>query len=103
MIITRKMKPAAWNVFSGKHENNYSIFGKRDYQEYYGAADFCIIPSNFEPFGLVQLEAMCMGCILIGSRVGGINDTVLDIHDYPEESTGRLVPPRNSTALLGPW
>jgi ADP-glucose type glycogen/starch synthase len=76
-----------------------AYLGRETTREYYGAADFCLIPSNFEPFGLVQLEAMCMGCIPIGSRVGGINDTVLDIHDYPEESTGRLVPPRNSTAL----
>lgn len=73
--------------------------GREATREYYGAADFCLIPSNFEPFGLVQLEAMCMGCIPIGSRVGGINDTVIDLHDNPEESTGRLVPPRNPHAL----
>jgi len=76
-----------------------AYLGRETTREYYGAADFCVIPSNFEPFGLVQLEAMCMGCIPIGSRVGGINDTVLDLHDFPEESTGRLVPPRNSVAL----
>lgn len=40
-----------------------------------------------------------MGCIPIGSRVGGINDTILDLHDFPEECTGRLVPPRNPAAL----
>jgi len=76
-----------------------SYLGREATREYYGAADFCLIPSNFEPFGLVQLEAMCMGCIPIGSRVGGINDTVLDLHDYPEKGTGRLVPPRNAKAL----
>ncbi|NLJ55517.1 MAG: glycogen synthase [Firmicutes bacterium] len=76
-----------------------TYLGRETTREYYGAADFCLIPSNFEPFGLVQLEAMCMGCIPIGSRVGGINDTILDLHDFPEESTGRLVPPRNSAAL----
>ncbi|MEW5922179.1 MAG: glycogen/starch synthase [Bacillota bacterium] len=73
--------------------------GRQTTREFYGAADFCIIPSNFEPFGLVQLEAMCMGCIPIGSRVGGINDTVIDLHDNREESTGRLVPPRNPSSL----
>ncbi|NMB40859.1 MAG: glycogen synthase [Firmicutes bacterium] len=76
-----------------------AYLGREATREYYGSADFCLIPSNFEPFGLVQLEAMCMGCIPIGSRVGGINDTILDLHDFPEECTGRLVPPRNPTAL----
>ncbi len=76
-----------------------TYLGRETTREYYGAADFCLIPSNFEPFGLVQLEAMCMGCIPIGSRVGGINDTILDLHDFPEECTGRLVPPRNPAAL----
>ncbi len=73
--------------------------GREITREFYGAADFCVIPSNFEPFGLVQLEAMCMGCVPIGTKVGGINDTVIDLHDNSEESTGRLVPPRNSAAL----
>lgn len=73
--------------------------GRETTREFYGAADFCVIPSNFEPFGLVQLEAMCMGCIPIGTRVGGINDTVIDLHDNKEESTGRLVPPRNAGSL----
>ena len=68
-------------------------------REFYGAADFCLIPSNFEPFGLVQLEAMCMGCIPIGSRVGGINDTVIDIGENSTAATGLLIPKRNPDAL----
>lgn len=68
-------------------------------REYYASADFCVIPSNFEPFGLVQLEAMCLGSIPIGSKVGGINDTVVDAVADPERATGRLVPPRNPEAL----
>ncbi len=68
-------------------------------RELYGAADFCLIPSNFEPFGLVQLEAMCLGCIPIGSRVGGINDTLIDLEENSSGATGLLVPKRNPGAL----
>ncbi len=75
------------------------FLGRSATREYYGAADYCLIPSNFEPFGLVQLEAMCMGCIPIGTRVGGINDTLFSIDEYGEKATGKLVPPRNSEAL----
>ncbi len=73
--------------------------GREATREFYGAADFCLIPSNFEPFGLVQLEAMCMGCIPIGTRVGGINDTVHSVDDHPEKATGLLVPRRDAAAL----
>ena len=73
--------------------------GREATRAWYGASDFCLIPSNFEPFGLVQLEAMCMGSIPIGTKVGGINDTVLDIDKDKEGATGRLVPPRNPREL----
>ncbi|ASA78607.1 glycogen synthase [Thermococcus sp. 5-4] len=68
-------------------------------RELYGSVDFVIIPSYFEPFGLVQLEAMCLGAIPIGSSVGGIKDTIIDINSDPENATGLLVPPRDAFAL----
>ncbi|MCR4425836.1 MAG: glycogen/starch synthase [Firmicutes bacterium] len=73
--------------------------GREVTREYYGASDFCLVPSNFEPFGLVQLEAMCMGSIPIGTRVGGINDTVIDVDQGKDRATGKLVPPRDPKAL----
>jgi len=73
--------------------------GREATREFYGAADFCLVPSNFEPFGLVQLEAMCMGCVPIGTRVGGIKDTVLSLDEHNHQATGMLVPPRDPAAL----
>ena len=40
-----------------------------------------------------------MGCIPIGSRVGGINDTVIDIGENSTAATGLLIPKRNPDAL----
>lgn len=68
-------------------------------REFYGAADFCLIPSNFEPFGLAALEAMCMGSVPIGSRVGGINDTVIDLEENIAGATGLLIPKGDPMAL----
>jgi len=45
---------------------------------YYGAADVCVVPSFYESFGLVALEAMACGTPVIASRVGGLVGTVLD-------------------------
>ncbi len=35
-------------------------------------SDFCLIPSQFEPCGLVDYEASLLGTIVIGRRVGGL-------------------------------
>ncbi len=56
---------------------------------YYTAADVCVIPSHYEPFGLVAIEAMACGTPVIASNVGGLKFTVV-----PEE-TGLLVTPQN--------
>lgn len=68
-------------------------------RELYGSVDFVVIPSYFEPFGLVQLEAMRLGAIPIASAVGGLKDTIIDLNSDPENATGILVPPRDAFAL----
>lgn len=60
-------------------------------RDLYASADFAVVPSIFEPFGLVQLEAMACECVPIGSRTGGIKDTVISYDDNPEKATGFLV------------
>jgi len=73
---------------------------KREFtRELYGSVDFVIVPSYFEPFGLVQMEAMCLGAIPIGSAVGGIKDTVVSLDEDEKNATGLLVPPRDAFAL----
>ncbi len=53
---------------------------------YYNAADICVVPSYYESFGLVALEAMACGVPVVASRVGGLLETVRD------GETGYLVP-----------
>lgn len=54
-------------------------------QLYSGAAVFCC-PSIYEPFGIINLEAMACETPVVGSMVGGIPEVV--VHD----ETGFLVP-----------
>jgi D-inositol-3-phosphate glycosyltransferase len=61
--------------------------------DYYSAADVVVMPSHYESFGLVALEAMACGTPVIASRVGGLAYTVL--HGV----TGLHVPERDPEAL----
>jgi D-inositol-3-phosphate glycosyltransferase len=60
---------------------------------YCSAADVCAVPSRYESFGLVAVEAMACGTPIVASRVGGLQFTVRD------EQSGLLVPHSNPVAL----
>ncbi|MCM2517287.1 glycosyltransferase [Streptomyces griseoincarnatus] len=57
------------------------------------SADVVLCPADYEPFGIVPLEAMACGRPVVASAVGGQLDTVAD------PATGRLVPPGDPEAL----
>jgi glycogen(starch) synthase len=42
----------------------------------YRIADLCVVPSIYEPFGLVALEAMASGCACIVADTGGLREVV---------------------------
>ena len=68
----------------------------------YGACDGMLIPSRFEPCGLVQMYAMRYGSVPIASAVGGLVDTVRDPGDDAlarGEGTGFLMEAVSSVAL----
>ena len=60
---------------------------------YYAAANVCVVPSHYEPFGLVAIEAMACRTPVVASKVGGLQFTVIP------EVTGLLVPPQDETAF----
>ncbi|GHH45611.1 glycosyltransferase [Streptomyces candidus] len=57
------------------------------------AADVVLCPADYEPFGIVPLEAMACGRPVVASAVGGQLDTVAD------PVAGRLVEPGDPEAL----
>ncbi len=67
--------------------------GDKELPVYFAAADVCVVPSHYEPFGLVAVEAMASGTPVIASDVGGLQFTVVS------EETGLLAPPKNVEAF----
>lgn len=61
--------------------------------DYYAAAEMVVMPSHYESFGMVALEAMAMGTPVIASEVGGLAFLVQD------GLNGFHVPSRDPEAL----
>ena len=60
---------------------------------YYSAAEIVVVPSHYESFGLVALEAMACGTPVIASDVGGLSFSIEDGYN------GYRVPDRDPQAL----
>jgi D-inositol-3-phosphate glycosyltransferase len=60
---------------------------------YYSAAEMIVVPSHYESFGMVALEAMACGTPVIASNVGGLSFNIEDGFN------GYLVPGRDPQAL----
>jgi D-inositol-3-phosphate glycosyltransferase len=73
-----------------------TFLGRRDQdtlQYYYSAAKLVVVPSHYESFGLVALEAMACGVPVVASETGGLAFLVRD------GETGFHVPADDAEAL----
>ena len=59
----------------------------------YRTADVCVVPSLYEPFGIVALEAMAAKTPVVVSQVGGLSEIV------EHDRTGVVVYPNDSDSL----
>ena len=73
------------------------FLGKRDQDKlpyYYSAAELVVMPSHYESFGMVALEAMACGTPVIASEVGGLAYLVKD------GETGFTIPDQEPDTLF---
>lgn len=67
----------------------------------FAAADIVLVPSRFEPCGLVQLYAQRYGALPVARATGGLVDTIVDCDAKLETGTGFLFEEATSDALYG--
>jgi starch synthase len=65
----------------------------------YAASDIVVVPSRFEPCGLVQLYAMQHGAIPVVSRTGGLIDSVQPFDRIRDVGDGFLAEPGDAGSL----
>ncbi len=66
---------------------------EEDYIELYSGCRVFVCPSVYEPFGIINLEAMACARPVVGSAIGGIKEVVIP------GKTGILVDPANPVKL----
>jgi glycogen synthase len=89
-----ELKRQAWRLGLTRHGTFLGWVGDDMLHSLYRVADLCIVPSIYEPFGLVALEAMASGCLCIVADTGGLREVV------PGDGTvGLRFPARDSVAL----
>lgn len=59
-------------------DDKIQMLSFRDPLTAYQAADLFVMPSLYEGFGLVTIEAMAVGCPVLRSRTGGFLETITD-------------------------
>ncbi len=79
--ITAEMDRLKGMVHKLQLDNQVTFLGRRDQdvlQYYYSAAEIVVMPSHYESFGLVALEAMACGTPVVASETGGLVFLVKD-------------------------
>lgn len=67
----------------------------------FAGSDCIVIPSRFEPCGIVQIESMRYGAVPIVRRVGGLSDTVTDFDSVALTGNGFVFNEFNEYSLYG--
>jgi starch synthase len=67
----------------------------------FAGADIVLVPSRFEPCGLVQLYGQRYGALPVAHATGGLTDTIVDADPALETGTGFLFREPDVDGLLG--
>jgi glycosyltransferase involved in cell wall biosynthesis len=97
-----EMRETYRDAFARDHGRDAAVAGRvrfvgeaseAELNQHYADCDVLCVPSRYESFGLIYVEAMMFGKPIVATRVGGIPEVV------QHEANGLLVPPEDPQAL----
>jgi glycogen synthase len=84
-----KMRPLAAELRVDQTVEFLDFISDRSRDHIYQVVDAAVFPSLYEPFGIVALEAMALGCNVLSSDVGGLSEVVQHMQNgltfYPND------------------
>ena len=96
LVVVGKGAPGPWREDAERLgvAGRVAWLGPRpDPERWYAAADLVVLPSRYEPFGQVHLEALAAGVPVVASREAGGAELIED------GGNGAVVDPRDARAL----
>lgn len=87
-----------------KYPDQISLHLSSDFQlprKIFAGADVILVPSSFEPGGLVSLEAQRYGAVPLVRKTGGLIDSVKDFNSLTKQGNGFSFKQKNSWAIYG--
>jgi len=92
-LFRKKIEKLVWDLGVDNIVTFVKEIDRKELATYYAAADVCVVPSHYNPSGIVAIEAMASGVPVIASNLGGLKYVV------QHEETGLLFPSQNSFLL----
>jgi glycogen synthase len=89
----RELREQATELGLDEHGTFLGWIGDDVLHSLYRISDLCVVPSIYEPFGLVALEAMASGCPCLVADTGGLREVV------PHEDVGLRFRSRDPESL----
>lgn len=92
-LLKKRIEKLIWDSGLDNITNFVAEIEPKQLAMYYAAADVCVIPSQYNPSGIVAMEAMASGTPVVAANLGGLKYVV------QHEVTGLLFPAQNSFLL----
>ncbi|MBN1993081.1 MAG: glycosyltransferase family 4 protein [Anaerolineae bacterium] len=89
----KNLKQEAWHLGVADCIDFVGFISDKERNRYYQTACCAVFPSLYEPFGIVALEAMALGCPVVVSDVGGLSEIV------KHTETGVTIYPDNADSV----
>ncbi len=87
-----------WANRTGLGDSVIFLGYQADLEQFYGAADLFVLPTQYDPFANVCLEAMACGTPVITTRMNGVSEIIVHGHDGyvlwtrdPKELSARIL------------